>query len=262
MKVITSLKNPIYRNYLRLNQKKYRESLGKFLVEGENIVLEALYSGLSDEVLISEECIGAYPEIESFSEVNKVFIKGNLFKKVARTKNSQGVIAVVKSSLMPEDDFVDFLNNNSGHILILDRLQDPGNIGTMIRTAEAVGYAGIVILKGTADVFSPKVVRAAAGSVLRMNMTLVDTCEKVKDICDSAGRSLIGTKVVDATDLEDYQIRGDIALVIGNEGNGMSREFELLADENITISMPGGTESLNAAVACGIIMYKTMKGRI
>ena len=118
----------------------------------------------------------------------------------------------------------------------MDRLQDPGNIGTMIRTAEAAGYRGIIVIKGTGDVFSPKVVRAAAGSVLRMPFMMADGPDEAAGFLKSAGKKILGTRVENARPFYDVDMSCDTALVIGNEGNGMSREFSMLADENIMIA--------------------------
>lgn len=144
----------------------------------------------------------------------------------------------------------------------MDRLQDPGNIGTMIRTAEAAGYRGIIVIKGTCDVFSPKVVRAAAGSVLRMPFMMADGPDEAAGFLKSAGKKILGTRVENARPFYDVDMSCDTALVIGNEGNGMSREFSMLADENIMIPMSGAIESLNAAVAAGIMMYNSLERKV
>lgn len=141
----------------------------------------------------------------------------------------------------------------------MDRLQDPGNIGTIIRTAEAAGYKGIIIVKGTGDVYSPKVVRAAAGSVLRMPMIKAEGPEDVSEFCKEYGKRLIGTSVRNAKPFYQLDLTNNVALVIGNEGNGMSSELEDLSCENIMIPMEGDNESLNAAVAAGIIMYQSIR---
>lgn len=141
----------------------------------------------------------------------------------------------------------------------MDRLQDPGNIGTIIRTAEAAGYKGIIIVKGTGDVYSPKVVRAAAGSVLRMPMIKAEEPEDVSAFCKEHGKRLIGTSVRNAKPFYQVDLTNNVALVIGNEGNGMSSELEDLSCENIMIPMEGDNESLNAAVAAGIIMYQSIR---
>ena len=148
---------------------------------------------------------------------------------------------------------------SGGNILVLDRLQDPGNIGTIIRTAEAAGFKGIVLVKGTCDVYSTKVVRAAAGSVLRMPFINADSADEAAGICRSCGKKLIGTSVRDARPFFEVDMSEGTALIIGNEGNGMSEGFHSLTDENVMIPMDGDIESLNAAVAAGIIMYNTKK---
>ena len=147
------------------------------------------------------------------------------------------------------------LGGGSGNVLVMDRIQDPGNIGTMIRTAEAAGYSAVVLVKGTGDVYSPKVVRAAAGSVLRMPFVFAEDAGKACEILKDAGKKLIGTSVRRARPFNEVDMRKNTALIIGNEGGGMSEEFHRLTDENVMIPMKGEIESLNAAVAAGIIMY-------
>lgn len=160
---------------------------------------------------------------------------------------------------MTLSEFAGETKKGSGNILVMDRLQDPGNIGTLIRTAEAAGYRGIIIIKGTGDVSSPKVVRAAAGSALRMPIIKMDTPNQVKEFCEENLKRLIGTSIKDAVPFYKVDLTQNIALVIGNEGNGMSDELEELSHENIMIPMEGGNESLNAAVAAGIIMYQSIR---
>ena len=145
--------------------------------------------------------------------------------------------------------------------VILDRLQDPGNIGSIVRTAEAAGFGTLIAIKGTGDVYSPKTVRAAAGSLLRVDVFEgMDSGEAVR-LCREQGMRIIASDLEGAAEYTDADLTGDIAIVIGNEGNGISDEFREAADTLVRIPMEGDIESLNAAAAAGVLMYESMRQR-
>ena len=144
--------------------------------------------------------------------------------------------------------------------LVLDGLQDPGNLGTILRTAAAAGYGGAVILKGTADVYAPKVTRAAAGALFRLPMYFAETAEEAAALLKEMGKTIVGTTPRNGVSYLEADLTTGIALVIGNEGNGMSEAALAVCDRNVYIPMHTGMESLNAAVAAGILMYKSVEG--
>ena len=148
-----------------------------------------------------------------------------------------------------------------GNYVVLDRLQDPGNIGTILRTADAAGFDLAVFMKGTADPFSPKVVRSATGSLFRLPMVFVKDAEELAELVHSAGKRLIATAMDAEKAYYDCDLEKDAAIIIGNEGNGISPELMMRADEKIMIPMAGNTESLNVAVAAGILMYERIRRR-
>lgn len=253
MKTIISKDNPLYKKCLQLNQKKYRDRYSEFIVEGGKLVDEARMKGRAKLVIIDEDQKCRYTP----DDRDTVFMKGSLFSKIAQTENSMGIAAVVEKNCSEG-----FPADSDGNVVVLDRLQDPGNIGTIIRTAEAAGYAGVMTLKGTGDVYSPKTVRAAAGSLLRMPIMQVDTPEEAVAYLHKAGKTIVTTSL--EADMYYYMtdLTENVALVIGNEGNGVSEHMQQSSDINIKIPMEGETESLNAAVAAGILMYQSMeKGR-
>ncbi|MEA4921987.1 MAG: RNA methyltransferase, partial [Eubacteriaceae bacterium] len=188
-----------------------------------------------------------------FSRANTVFMKGSLFDKIARTETSQGIAAITSKQECWE------LPGDAGNLVVLDRLQDPGNIGTIIRTAEAAGYEGIITVRGTADVYSPKVVRAAAGAMLRMPFIHTADAEETMRLLEEMGKTIVATALDADTYYYDADLENNIALVIGNEGNGISEDFIRGSHLKIKIPMKGKTESLNAAVAAGILMYQSIK---
>lgn len=246
MKQITSRNNRIFKDALKLTRKKYRDAEGKYLLEGIKPVKDALAGGLEVERLFVREdsCPGPGIIGESFR------LEAHLFDELSDTETSQGLIAVVKKK--PQDCF-GFMG--PGTAIILDRLQDPGNIGTIIRTAEAAGCSAVLAIKGTGDIYSPKVVRSAAGSIMRM--TIVDNLEPAEaaGLCRQAGKKIAVTCLENAENYIDADLGEDTAIVIGNEGRGVSEEFMKLADIKVKIPMKGEIESLNAAVAAGILMF-------
>ncbi|MBQ1471153.1 RNA methyltransferase [Eubacterium sp. AB3007] len=250
---ISSPENRIYKDCVRLARRKYREREGRYLIEGRNIVQEAIASQAEVETVLLREDVS--PEQEYACRV--CTMDGKLFDRISQTETSQGVIAIVRKNRDAEDGFQKAIPDG-GNLLVLDKVQDPGNIGTMIRTAEGAGYAGVLCVKGTGDPYSPKAARAAAGSLFRMRI-----CTGVEEHALAAMLCAMGKRmVVTAMEGEDYReasLHRDIALIIGNEGNGVSREIMEQADLRVRIPMAGKLESLNASVAAGILMYEAAR---
>lgn len=176
-----------------------------------------------------------------------------LFAGLSDTRHSQGVIAIARQKTVGEEEF---RRQAAGrNIVVLDRLQDPGNAGTIIRTAEAAGFAGILALKGTTDIYAPKVVRAAAGSLLRTPVMTGMSEEEAVQMLREGGWSLVAACADAEEDCFCIRLNKPAALMIGNEGCGISERLRKCADCHVRIPMEGGIESLNAAVAAGILMY-------
>lgn len=250
MKRITSSQNNIYKSAQKLTRKKYRDAEGRYLLEGIKPLKDAIEQGISiDCIFLREEAENGLGIITD--DIQVIELEGSLFDSLSDTENSQGVIAVVKKKAQ---DWFGFMG--PGSLVILDRLQDPGNIGTIIRTAEAAGCSRIIAIKGTGDMYSPKVVRSAAGSILRMPVAEgIDTEEAVR-ICRDAGKKIAVSCLEGALDYRDAGLDENTAIVIGNEGQGVSEELLAKADIKVKIPMTGKIESLNAAVAAGILMYQ------
>ena len=247
MKNITSKDNPVYKNALRLLRKKYRDQEGKYLIEGVKPLTDACNAGIAVEMIFVREDSDA--GIITDSQSNVSMLSGDLFDRLSETEASQGLIAVARKNRSEAGD---------GSIIVLDRLQDPGNIGTIIRTAEAAGFAAVMTVKGTADVYSSKVVRAAAGSLFRMNIIECLKTDEAVRLCRERKCSIIVTALEGAVNCFEADLT-HAAIVIGNEGSGVSREFLAAADKKVKIPMKGEIESLNAAVAAGLIMYESAR---
>lgn len=146
-------------------------------------------------------------------------------------------------------------------MIVLDRLQDPGNIGTILRTADAAGFCGAILIKGTADIFSPKIVRATAGSLFRLPVFMAESPEQAINMLRKYGKKIICTAPDCCNNYYDVDMQNDAAVIIGNEGNGVSDEFLIKSDYLVKIPMQGTIESLNAAVSAGILMYESVRQR-
>ena len=169
------------------------------------------------------------------------------------------MIVVKKPNLTAEDLAARI--KDTDNVVVMDRLQDPGNIGTIIRTAEGAGYKAVITVKGTGDVFSPKTIRAAAGSVFRMPILQVEDNKALRALTDNMRKKLVVTGFHTDKYYFDEDLSKGVALVIGNEGNGVSEELMEMADVIVKIPMDGHLESLNASVAAGILMYETKRKR-
>lgn len=253
MREITSKDNRIYKTCEQLLLKKYRDRLGRYIIEGENLLGEAVKNGAEIETVLLRRGCDKLPS----GLADKAFmLDERLFDKLAQTETSQGIMAIVAKPTADKADFI----GKSGNFIVLDRLQDPGNIGTILRTADAAGYTLAVAMKGTADIFSPKTVRAATGSLFRMPVVFMDSNSELVEFTRAAGKKLTATCFDTQCYYFDVDLTDNIALVIGNEGNGISSEIIESSDIKIKIPMHGNIESLNASVAAGILMYEAVRG--
>ncbi|MBQ1229334.1 MAG: RNA methyltransferase [Firmicutes bacterium] len=253
MRKITSKDNKIVKLCEQLAQKKHRDKLALYLIEGENLVEEAVKNGAGIQTVLVRE---GYSGKLSGLEEEAFELDARLFDKLAQTETSQGIIAIVNKPQISREQFI---GDAGGNFVVLDRLQDPGNIGTILRTADAAGYKLAVVMKGTADVFSPKVVRAATGSLFRMPVVFMDSEEELLEFTRAAGKKTVATCFDTDLYYYDVNLKENIALIIGNEGNGISETLIASSDVKIKIPMHGNIESLNASVAAGILMYEAVR---
>ena len=244
METLTSLKNPKVASWRSLKDKKGREEQNAFLVEGVRMVREALASSFTVRtVLLREDYEPDFPIPENIP----VFLLSDpVFRSVCDTKTPQGIAAVL--SLQAKEA-------SGARLLALDGVQDPGNVGTIIRTADAAGFDGVLFSPDCADLFSPKVLRSTMGSIFRLGFSfpasLPDALEQLK----SEGYSVLSSQLDGAPFYDRKDVSSSFVLVIGNEGNGVSDPVKAAATHRLRLPMRGGAESLNAAVAAGIMMY-------
>lgn len=238
--LITSVNNDHIKELVKLKNKKYRDDSDVFLVETRHLVMEAYKEGLIKELILEKNEI--YP-----LDVPILYVSKEIMKKLASTDNVPNVMAVVYKK--KED------SNIGEKVLVLDNIQDPGNLGTIIRSAVAFNIDTIVLSNDTVDLYNPKVVRANQGMMFHVNIIKRNTFSFIKELKDNDYK-IIGTKVTNGHDVRTSSIYSHFALVIGNEGHGISRDIEELCDEYLYIKMNENCESLNASVAASILLYE------
>ena len=238
--LITSLNNEHIKELCKLNQKKYRDESDLFLIETKHLVLEAYKEGIVKELILEQDEI--FP-----LDVPTTYVTKQILKKLANTDNPSNVMAVVEK-IKEKDDIGE-------KILILDHIQDPGNLGTIIRSAVAFNIDTIVLSKDTVDLYNPKVVRSNQGMMFHINIISRDPIKFINDL-KNKDYKIIGTKVTNGKDVKDAKIYSHFALVIGNEGQGISNDIDNLCDEYLYIKMNENCESLNAGVAASILLYE------
>ncbi len=244
----------------KLQNKKNRDAENKFVIEGINLVSEAVRRGIHpDFVMVSDVFDGGnfLQQLIDDESVTVCELPSQIFNKITDADNGVGILAVIDKKRIQLED-IESLPDDA-NILVLDRLQDPGNIGTMIRTAVATGYGAIVLVKGTADVYSPKVLRSTAGMIFDIPIFVAADATELRDMTTDLGKKFVVTAVEGGKPYYEEDLQHGIALIIGNEGNGVSDEIMALADVRVTIPMKGEIESLNAAISAAILMYEAIR---
>ena len=230
----------------KLKRKKYRDKYGKFLVENPKVILEEYNSPLLDSIYATEKFFKEYEDLMAFDKVE--IISEKALDRVSSQVTPAGIIALFN---LPKEKNFSF---KTKHILLLDGIQDPGNLGTIIRTADWFGWRAIFLGKNCVEPFNPKVVAASMGSIFRSHVYQdTDLVALIKDL--KKERYTIATTDLHGGNI-DTKEKENIALVIGNESKGVSLEIKDIADKSFKIPKFGKAESLNAAVAAGIIMHK------
>lgn len=254
METITSIKNDKIKELRKLYQKKYRKSKSQFILEGLRLIRGAYKSGADLEKIFLTKDYYENHKSESFiinNENKIVYVSDNLISEVADTDNPQEIIAVVNE---PQTNLDEVLNKE--YILVLDRIQDPGNMGTIFRTAAAAGFQSIIISKGSVDVFNLKVLRSSVGAIY--SLPFVKDIE-LNELTESLKEQALTTYAADLnTDnyYNEISYGTPLALILGNEAGGIRSEILDLADEKIKIPLKSNIESLNAGVAAGVIMFE------
>lgn len=251
-KSITSIQNPTIKLVKELQKKKStRKKQQLFIVEGIRAVQEIPKHIRIEQVLVSEQIEESTYEGLNVREV--LVVTEEIFKSISDTQTPQGMMAIVK---IPEVS-LESLEVEDGPYLVLENLQDPGNLGTIVRTAHAFDFKGILMTKGCVDLYSPKVVRSTMSSLFYVPVVTDYSIEEIITYLKKSQVTLYTTALTKkAQPIQNIAFNKRMALVIGNEGNGVSEYCLAETDYNMIIPMPGGAESLNASVAAGVCMYE------
>lgn len=255
MITIESSKNTVFKECKKLKERKGRTKAKKYLIEGIRLIEEAFKANSKVDFLIlspeGEKRLSEYDSKIIPRDIKTYIIKDELFKELCETEKPQGVMAVIN---MEENKVLD-----SGSFYILcDKVQDPGNLGTIIRTAHAVGVDGIILTKGTVDIYNDKVIRSTMGSMFHVPICYDNDLSLIKSLKEK-GFSILATSLEGERDFFKEDLRGNIIVTVGNEGNGVSDEIYDISDKKVKIPMPGNAESLNVAIATGIVLYEKLR---
>ena len=259
MVIIKSKDNSVVKQIAKLNKSsKFRRESKLFIAEGLRIVNDAIENSVDiDFLVLSESAVNKYSDF--YKQITDMGYKhyifsDDLFMKVTDTKTPQGVLGAIK--LLDKNALFGTIKGDEKFVA-LENIQDPGNMGTSFRTAEAIGINGIIMTKDCCDIYSPKVVRSTMGAIFRMPFIIV---ESINDfICNNKINSYAAVVDSSATKIVDVSFTKPCVCVIGNEGNGLTMETINSCTESVTIPMIGRAESLNASVAASIFMWEMMK---
>ncbi|BCJ88092.1 TrmH family RNA methyltransferase [Effusibacillus dendaii] len=264
MELITSAKNNRVKDWAALKQKKFRDQTGFFIIEGIRLVEDALESNAPIEVvLLAEDLIvsGKADKIINLSDslqIEQIKVSQAVIENVADTKTPQGVVAVARQYQHQPAGLIE--SRKQSLFLAIDSIQDPGNLGTMIRSADAVGAGGVFVGKGSVDLYNPKVVRATMGSLFHLPVMEVNL-DELFPLLKRHDVTIIGTSVDHHEDIYSVDLTGSIAIVIGSEAHGISEEIRRHIDRWMSLPMPGKAESLNAAIASSVVLYEALRQR-
>lgn len=257
--MITSATNQRVKNLINLIQKaKVRREQDVFITEGIKMFLEADLQRIR-EVYVSQTFYEKGSAKEKLEQCNYEVLSDEVFKKVSDTQTPQGILCVMKQYHYRLEDL---FQKQDPLLLILEDIQDPGNLGTMVRTAEGAGVDGIIMSKKTVDIYNPKTIRSTMGSVYRMPFLYVEDLLEVMQQLRERGVSLYAAHLKGKQFYHQIDYTGATAFLIGNEGNGLKEETAQAADVYMKIPMQGQVESLNAAVASVILMYEAARQRM
>ena len=258
MQVISSKENEFIKHIKKLKDKKYRDINKEFIIEGIKLIKEAIEEKAEiKQIVICDNCQNTdiIPK-ELMYEIAKyecVYVTENIFKTISDVNTPQGILAIIgRTSTEAEIDYTQDI------IVALDDIQDPGNLGTILRTVDSIGLNQILVSKGTADSYNPKVVRSTMGAIFRVKIIECEDLEKTLKEVKKHKFELVITSLQTENSIYDVDYNKKV-IVIGNEANGVEQKIQDMADVKVKIPMMGKTESLNASVATGIVLYEYVR---
>ena len=261
MQTITSKDNELIKHIRKLKDKKYRDESNEYVVEGVKLVEEAVKENAKiKQIIVCEDTTRTY-EIPThimleIARYECISVSNKIFNIITQVTNPQGIMAIIEKNA--QDAQIDY---SQDIIVVLDDVQDPGNLGTILRTVDSIGLNKIIVSKGTADAFNSKVVRSTMGAIFRIKIIEVENlAQEIKEMRKHHFKLMV-TSLQTKNSIYDIDFNKKI-IVIGNEANGVSKEIQDMADEKAKIPMLGRTESLNASVAAGVVMYEYVRQKL
>ncbi len=256
--MITSMANPQIRNLSALLKKaKERKNQKAFVVEGIKMFLEAP-KDMVVNVYVAESFLSEEEHGKMLKGYAYEIVADSVFRAVSDTQTPQGILAIVR---MPEYSFETLLKGERTHLIILESIQDPGNLGTMIRTGEGAGISGVIMNRTTVDLFNPKTIRSTMGSIYRMPFYIADDLKSALQQLKKKGVLLYAAHLKGQAAYDAFDYTKPTGFLIGNEGNGLTDSVAGVADHYIRIPMEGQVESLNAAISASLLMYECNRQR-
>ena len=258
MQTITSKDNELIKHIRKLKDKKYRDESNEYLVEGVKLVEEAVKENAKiKQIIVCEDTTRTY-EIPThimleIARYECISVSNKIFNIITQVTNPQGIMAIIEKNAQ--------IDYSQDIIVVLDDVQDPGNLGTILRTVDSIGLNQIIVSKGTADAFNSKVVRSTMGAIFRIKIIEVENLAQAIKEMRKHHFKLMVTSLQTKNSIYDIDFNKKI-IVIGNEANGVSKEIQDMADEKAKIPMLGRTESLNASVAAGVVMYEYVRQKL
>lgn len=254
MRVIRSVQNDNVKYYEKLKDKSFRRKEQKFILEGRHLVEEALKTELIEIIMSTDE-----EYLKSLGDsIETYLVTDAIIAKLSSTKNPQNVLGIAKMFTNDLRVIKNIVKEKKSSLVMFDEINDPGNLGTLIRTAAALGYDGIILSKNSCDIYNDKTVRASQGSIFKTKIVYADLQEAIPYLKEK-GYKLIGTSLKDASKLEDANPTEKFVMCLGNEARGISDAVLNLMDQNVKLTMHNDVESLNVMVAGSIIMYELKK---
>lgn len=261
MQIISSKDNEQIKYIKKLKDKKFRDETNEYLVEGIKLVKEAIEEKVAIKMIVVCEDCENDGELEQsllyeIAKYNCIYVTKKLFNSITDVVNPQGILAVVEKG-----DNIDNIDYTEDIILALDGIQDPGNLGTILRTADSANLKQIILSAECADPYNPKVVRSTMGAIFRMNIVTTNNLTKTLQMVKKHKFQVLATSLEAKESIYSIDYHKKV-IVIGNESKGVSKEIQDLADVKVKIPMLGKTESLNASVAASIMIYEYVRGKV
>lgn len=260
MQIITSKDNENIKNIKKLKERKYRDLNNEYIIEGIKIIKEAINEKANiKKIIVCEECLANNllddKLLYEIAKYDCIYVTKKIFETITDLSNPQGILAIVEKNNKRE------INYKEDIIIVLDGIQDPGNLGTILRTIDSANLTQIIVSRDTVDAYNQKVVRSTMGAIFRINIVEVENLKETLKNIKKHKYKIMCTDLSANKNIYEADYNKKI-LVIGNEANGVTQEVLELADEKIIIPMLGKTESLNASVATSIIVYEYIRKKL